>query len=98
MTDQAVRPLGDEKRHYWMALGMAQATGADLQKALDACQISHGDWADVVTRCRGCGWAEGCACWMAAQTGDGDATVPQACPNAKFFEAVLAGDDVAKAD
>jgi hypothetical protein len=62
--------------------------GADLQRALEEGRITHGDWADVVTRCRGCGWTEGCDCWMAAQDGRA-ATVPQACPNAAFFEAVL---------
>jgi hypothetical protein len=72
---------------------MAQASGADLQRALEEGRITHGDWADVVTRCRGCGWTEGCDCWMAAQDGAGDATVPQACPNASFFEAVLSGTD-----
>lgn len=89
MRDHQVRPLGDEKKHYWLALGMAQASGAELQRALEEGRITHGDWAEVVTRCRGCAWAEGCACWLAAQDGAGSAPVPQACPNATFFEAVL---------
>jgi hypothetical protein len=91
MTLDAVHPLGDEKRHYWLALGMAQASGADLQRALDEGRITHGDWAEVVTRCRGCGWTEGCDCWLAAQDGETSASVPQACPNAAFFETVLSG-------
>jgi hypothetical protein len=69
MKDDAVRPLGDEKRHYWLALGMAQTSGVDLQRALEEGRITHGDWAEVVTRCRGCGWTEGCDCWLAAQDG-----------------------------
>lgn len=88
MTQDAQRPLGDERRHYWLALGMAQRTGADLQAALDGGQITHGDWAEVVQKCRGCTWAEGCACWMAAQE-RGEADVPQACPNAALFERVI---------
>lgn len=84
------RPLGDERRHYWLAVGMAQTTGADLQAALEAGRITHADWADVVTRCRGCTWTDGCKCWMAAQDAGGTAAVPQACPNADFFEDVLA--------
>ncbi|MCU4655117.1 DUF6455 family protein [Roseibacterium sp. SDUM158016] len=91
MNDVSVRPLGDEKRHYWLALGMAQAAGADLQRALDEGRITHGDWAEVVQRCRGCSWAEGCDCWLKAQE-TGAAAVPQACPNVTFFEAVLSGD------
>ena len=88
MKDERVRPLGDEKRHYWLALGMAQASGADLQRALDEGRITHQDWAYVVERCRGCAWAEGCSCWMSAQEPDAVASVPQACPNAAFFESV----------
>jgi hypothetical protein len=92
MTDNAPRILGDERRHYWLALGMAQASGADLQAALEAGRISHGEWADVVQRCRGCSWTESCDCWMRAQE-PGAADVPQACPNVGFFETVIAGSE-----
>ena len=98
MTDQRIRPLGDEKRHYWLALGMAQASGADLQGALDAGRITHQDWAEVVQRCRGCAWAEGCDCWRAAQGDDAAATVPQACRNVDFFQTVLSGTPAAPED
>ncbi len=91
MTSDHVRPLGDERRHYWLALGMARATGADLQDALETGQITHCDWAAAVTACRGCAWTEGCDCWMRAQDPDRAAAVPRACPNADFFERVLAG-------
>jgi hypothetical protein len=86
------RRLGNQTRHYWLAVGMAQATGADLQRALDTGMISHGDWADLVQRCRGCGWTEGCACWMANQQ-KGAAAVPAACPNAGVFARVQAALD-----
>jgi len=82
------RPLGSENRHYWMALTMAKRTGADMQRALEDGRISHEDWAELVQRCRGCAWAEGCACWMAVQE-DGLASIPAACPNATTFEKVL---------
>ncbi|MHA7889367.1 DUF6455 family protein [Roseicyclus sp.] len=88
------RPLGDAKRHYWLALGMAQATGAELQRALETGVITHADWAQAVQRCRGCGWAEGCACWMAAQE-TGKAAVPAACPNAQIFTRAVAVPDPA---
>jgi hypothetical protein len=94
MTDTHPRPLGDEKRHYWLAVGMAQVTGADLQRALDEGVISHGDWAAVVQRCRGCGWTEGCGCWMAKQD-NGAADVPAACPNAEVFTRVIETLDTA---
>jgi hypothetical protein len=92
MSYAPVRRLGDEKRHYWLALGMAQVSGTDLQRALDEGRITHGDWADVVGRCRACTWAEGCRCWMAAQDRETTADVPRACPNAAFFDAVREGE------
>lgn len=92
MRDVPVRRLGDEKRHYWLALGMAQVSGTDLQRALDEGRITHGDWADVVGRCRACTWAEGCRCWMAAQDPDAPSDVPRACPNASVFDAVREGE------
>jgi hypothetical protein len=92
MKDTRVRPLGDEKRHYWLALGMAQVSGTDLQRALDEGRITHGDWADMVGRCRACSWAAGCRCWMSAQDPEVPADVPRACPNAGVFDAVRAGE------
>jgi hypothetical protein len=94
MSECHPRPLGEEKRHYWLAVGMAQATGADLQRALDEGVISNGDWAGVVQRCRGCGWTEGCDCWMAAQE-KGSAALPAACPNAEVFARVIEALDPA---
>lgn len=89
MTQQSVHKLGDERRHYWLAVGMADVSGADLQRALEDGRISHADWADLVQRCRGCTWVEGCDCWLKAQ-GAGAAVVPRACPNCETFDSVLA--------
>lgn len=86
MTGGNPRPLGDENRHYWLAVAMAKATGADLQTALEDGRISHQDWADLVTRCRSCTWAEGCDCWLAKQKGVG-ADAPDPCVNSSVFNA-----------
>lgn len=94
MSKDAVRPLGPVNRHYWLALGMAKVTGADLARAMEEGRITQADWAEVVERCRGCGWTEGCQCWLDARMdgleGEG-AAVPRACPNAALFEKVLDG-------
>lgn len=84
MNPPSPRPLGDARRHYWRALRMAQATGVDLQHAMDAGVITSGDWAGSVDRCRGCGWDKGCGAWLATQK-TGAADLPQACPNAALF-------------
>lgn len=83
------RVLGDEKRHYWLAVAMAQANGTDLQAALDEGRLSAGDWAELVQKCRGCTWAEGCSCWLKAQEA-GAAETPEPCVNRETFEAVRA--------
>ncbi len=89
MTQTHPHPLGPENRHYWLAVTMAQKTGADMQTALETGVISHGDWATLVQRCRGCGWTNGCNHWLSTQ-GKASADVPEACPNADVFARVLA--------
>lgn len=90
--DRGNRPrvLGDETRHYWLAVAMARANGTDLQAALDDGRLSAGDWADLVQKCRGCTWADGCSCWLAVQE-PGSAATPDPCVNRETFETVLAG-------
>lgn len=92
MAHPTPHPLGDEKRHYWLAVEMAQKTGADMQAALETGVLSAQDWAGLVQRCRGCNWAEGCDCWMKDQA-VGDADVPAACPNAEIFARVIEAQD-----
>jgi len=84
---QRVRPLGDEREHYWLALGMAQTVGLDLQAEIEAGHLTRADWAETVQRCRSCGWAGECPGWMAAQA---DAErAPASCVNADRFNALL---------
>jgi len=93
MSTSTPRPLGDENRHYWLAVSMAKATGTDLQSALDEGRISHADWADLVTRCRSCQWVEGCDCWLAKQEA-GSADPPDPCVNSAFFAQARDGQDM----
>lgn len=89
MRDIRPQPLGPENRHYWLAVAMARKTGADMQRALEEGVIDHADWAALVHRCRGCGWAGACDTWLANQH-DGAAEPPVTCPNAPVFARVLA--------
>lgn len=79
--DLAPRPLGDPRRHFWLAQSMAKATGVDLTAAMQEGRIAQEDWADLITRCRGCAWAEDCADWLDTLQ-DGAAEAPAACVNA----------------
>ncbi len=49
-----MKPMGDVNFHYWLTLGMAKAVGVNLTDALHKGQISRAQYADIVTRCRGC--------------------------------------------
>ncbi|MDG3042066.1 DUF6455 family protein [Roseicyclus marinus] len=87
MRDPIPHLLGDETRHYWLAVSMARKTGAAMQRALDESMISHADWAAVVLRCRGCGWADECDRWLSVQH-DRAAEVPAICASAQVFNRV----------
>jgi hypothetical protein len=90
-TIDTPRPLGDEREHYWLALGMAQTVGLDLQTEISEGRFTQAEWADTVRRCRGCGWADGCPSWTAAHP-DAD-HAPAACVNADRFNALLGLDE-----
>lgn len=78
-------PLGDIRHHFLLAQSMAKVTGVDLIHAMHEGHISQGTWANAVTRCRGCDWAEPCEAWLAAQNGS-KVAVPPNCANAELFQ------------
>ena len=88
-ASEAVRPLGDEVTHYWLAKAMSRTVGLDLQAEIEAGRFSQEAWADTVRRCRTCDWAGACPSWMAEHEGADHA--PDACVNADRFNALLAG-------
>ncbi len=78
------QPLGDIRHHFWLAQSMAKVTGADLNHAIHEGRITQEDWADAVTRCRGCDWAGSCENWLRAQGGT-LTRAPENCVNAGLF-------------
>ncbi|MEW2911121.1 DUF6455 family protein [Leisingera sp. JC11] len=68
-----MKPLGEPLRHLRLMSRMGQAIGADLSGALAAGRISNQDWADMVTRCRGCSAPGQCAAFLAEHE---DASAP----------------------
>lgn len=79
--DLALRPLGDPKRHFWLAQSMAKATGVDLAAAKQDGRLAQEDWADLITRCRACARADECEAWVQRQSSNGNEP-PSACVNA----------------
>ncbi|MCF6444048.1 DUF6455 family protein [Nereida sp. MMG025] len=86
MTDarsSQIRKLGDPRKHFWLAQRMAKAIGVDLAGKSRGGEIDQAEWAGMITKCRGCQWAEGCSTWLQDQ--DGSATAPNTCENAERF-------------
>ena len=78
-----MKPLGERKRHYWLAQRMAKTTGTDLVGAYATGGLDQEQWADVVETCRSCDWIRGCQRWLANnETGS---EVPGSCPNCGAF-------------
>ena len=88
-----MKPLGPERTHYWLAQRMAKTAGVDLAAAAESGALTQPDWAETVTRCRSCTWAEECSSWL-----DEHATVeraPDTCVNAGLFARLAALQDEA---
>lgn len=73
-------PLGTARDHFWLTLGMARSLGVNLTDALQRGDLGRGDYADLVTQCRGCDAARACVVWMGQQT-DIAARAPDFCAN-----------------
>jgi len=80
--------LGDPRRHFWLAQRMAKAVGVDLNTQTQDGHLDQADWASMITRCRGCEWADGCDKWLEDQGGESD--VPSSCVNVETFRALKA--------
>ncbi|MBS8226140.1 DUF6455 family protein [Vannielia litorea] len=79
-----MKPLGDERTHYLLAMGMAKATRTDLAQAMEEGALDNAAWSGMVTRCRSCGWAENCGEWLDTAIEEG-ATCPPTCVNQRRF-------------
>lgn len=80
-----VTPLGDPLRHYWLALSMAKAAGAEVVQAFAQGRLSQDDWAALVHHCRGCDWAQGCRRWL-DHVEWGEQAIPEDCANRGVLE------------
>ncbi len=90
-----MKPLGDQRDHYWLALSMAKTSGVDLQAAIDSGHFSQDRWAEAVERCRGCGWGAECPQWLEEHAGEGRAAAE--CVNAELFRKLKRMQDAAAA-
>ncbi|MDA7423813.1 DUF6455 family protein [Thalassococcus lentus] len=88
-TSEQVRTLGPIRKHFWRVQRMARAVDVNLVSAAKGDLIDDEAWANMITRCRGCQWADGCGRWLkqAALTGH-ERTAPNQCRNRNVFDAL----------
>ncbi|MFT6104157.1 MAG: hypothetical protein ACJA1E_000573 [Paracoccaceae bacterium] len=78
-----MKPLGDQVTHLQLVQRMAGLTGVDLAAATANGALDQQGWSDIVTRCRGCQWAQKCERWLdqAAMQEQEIAVAPSPCVN-----------------
>ncbi|MEL7211655.1 MAG: DUF6455 family protein [Pseudomonadota bacterium] len=81
--------LGNPRTHFWLTLGMAQATGVDLNAALYEAKLTRADYAGLINRCRRCPQAQTCHTMLKGCMGRLEAA-PDFCLNRNTFEALAA--------
>lgn len=85
-----MKPMGNQRDHYWLVQRMAKALGCDTVQAMEDGTLNASDWSDMVTRCRGCQATCACKLWLSRAELD---TAPRAeamdgCENALVFAAI----------
>lgn len=82
-----MRPLGDPKRHFWLAQRMARLHGLDLVQANARGDLDQDGWAGAVARCRECSWTEGCERFL--DRAEASETLPRGCENRGLYSLLL---------
>ncbi len=77
--------MGDVHRHFWLTVGMSRRLGADLNGAIHAEKLTTSDYADMVTRCRSCAWADECESWQKSHPG-AETSAPEQCINKDIWD------------
>ncbi|MFD3189785.1 DUF6455 family protein [Sedimentitalea sp. HM32M-2] len=78
-----MRVLGNLMHHVRLATRMAMVTRVDPVALYKSGDLRQDEWADMVQRCRDCGWAGECPDWLDGHGDAGDA--PETCPNRGRF-------------
>ena len=77
------RPLSPAGQALQCTRAMAQAMSVDISELLYLGGLSVADYAEMITRCRGCAQSAACADWLEARKRGGNAALPspQHCEN-----------------
>lgn len=85
-----MKPMGDQREHYWLVQRMAKALGCDTVEAMANGTLESSEWSDMVTRCRGCEVKCACKLWLNRAELDAAprAEAIEGCENALVFAAI----------
>ena len=87
-----LRPLGETRRHFWLAQRMAGLHGLDLAGAGARGDLDQATWAAMVQHCRGCAWTEGCERYLGR--GEAADALPEGCVNRLRFATLRACEEM----
>lgn len=84
-----MKPLGPTNDHILLVQGMAKAVGADLNAAHAAGTLDQEQWANMITRCRGCTQPGDCGDKLRSVEGVDEA--PGYCRNTEVLNRLKVG-------
>lgn len=91
-----MRPLGETRRHFWLAQKMAGLHGLDLARGSARGDLDQETWAAMVQRCRGCDWTGGCERYLSR--GEALDSLPEGCRNRLGFATLKACEEMENHD
>lgn len=83
-----MQTLGDLRTHFWKTVAMGKTCGVDLQAAIREGILTEADYADAITRCRGCPEPESCRKWLLEH--DRADAPPEFCTNRALWTELMA--------
>ncbi len=92
---ESPRPLGETRRHFWLAQRMARLHDLDLAEAAARGDLDQETWAAMVQCCRGCGWTPGCERFL--ERGQRRDDLPEGCCNRVRLGALRACEEMENA-
>ncbi|WP_275806792.1 DUF6455 family protein [Pseudothioclava nitratireducens] len=75
---------GNIDLHFWLTRGLARRLGVNITESIHHGFLTQADFADLITRCRGCSRAQGCMAFLSENDGP-LASAPDWCPNAPIL-------------
>ena len=87
-----MKPLGETRKHFWLAQKMADLHDLDLAQAHGRGDLDQATWAGIVQSCRACDWTDGCERYLSR--GEALESLPDGCANRMRFATLKACEEM----